>query len=182
MTNVFYYDIDNDSIKSYDIDLNEDIFKQILDLRKDNPDPYRFYLRYIDFKLKKIIDEGDIYGFSYLNDFYSKRMAGCNLTPTALDNFETSGIKISDPIGLIRGQIDVRNNIMTYSPITRSFCLQKENPYFAKETYYTTIEFTKLLENQIDHATSFYKHIGKDGDSYIKEESSKEKMKKLLRW
>ena len=183
MANVFYYDIDNDSIKSYDIDLSEDIFKQILDLRKDNPDSYRFYLRYMDSKLKEIIDKGDVRGFSYLNDFYSKRMAGCNLTPSALEGeFESGGIKISDPVRLIHGQIDVRNHIMTYSPITRSFCLQKENLGFAKETYYTTIEFTKLLKNQIDHATAFYKHIGKDEDGYIKEESSKEKMMQLLRW
>lgn len=176
MEKIYYYDITK--FDEYEIDTDKDIFEQILNIKKDTSNPYIFYLRYINSTIKKYIENSDIYSFADLRDLYTTKIACCNLTPSLENDFDESGIKLIDPLELIRGHIDIRNHIMTYSPVKHPSLLQKSD---LKETYYTTIRFEELLKNQIEYATSFYKIIGKEQDNYIKEETSKEKMKKLLR-
>lgn len=179
MANVFYYDIDK--IKSYYIDPKKDFFEQILELRKDNPNPYKFYIRLANQKLQDYIARGDVRTFAELRDLYSKLLASCNLDSTALeDDLESGGIRISDPSGLVEGQISIINHIMTYSPALEPIYTQEEDTKFAREIYYTGITFNALLINQIKHAKTFRQCVGKNENGYIKEELSKEKMIKLV--
>ena len=52
-----------------------------------------------------------------------------------------AGIKISDPSRNILGQFDIRNHVMTYSPISPYFFEERDLCKFARDDYFTTFSF-----------------------------------------
>ncbi len=183
------------SFNQYDVDLNDDIFESILYKRKDDIDCDRFFLDYIP---SSELDKYDFNDKDSLNQFRNvcvsyesprKRIGGCNLSPSKLEeDIRLSGIKLSDPDKRVLGQFDVRNHIVTYSPIFPFFYDERDITKFARDTYFTSISFEELVLNQINHAVSFFVHVGdytsardiiKYG-THIMEEVSKEKMIEYL--
>ena len=177
--------------QQYDINLNDNIFEQLLATRKNEFDSERFFLKFIQSNDLAKYNFNDKSSLSKFRDdcctFMSplKKMGGCNLRPEKLEeDIKYAGIKLSDPNGKIIGQFDIRNHIVTYSPIFPFFYEERDLIKFANDTYFTSLSFEQLIMNQIDHAIKYYIHIGnyyspKDivkYGNYIMEEVSKEKM------
>lgn len=144
MSNLF-----NDEIikfNQYDIDLNRDnIFDTILNIRKNGFDRERFFLNYITDDVLANFDFNDT---DSLNDFRNlptypyKLMGGCNVMSDMLQkDIRYAGIKISDPSRNILGQFDIRNHVMTYSPIFPYFFEERDLCKFARDDYFTTFSF-----------------------------------------
>lgn len=179
------------SFDQYDISLDGDIFADILEKRKNGIDSERFFLKYIpiaelskyDFNDKDSIKKFRDVCCSFMNPI--RGMGGCNLREEMLEkDIRYAGIKLSDPYGKIPGCFDIRNHVMTYSPIFPFFYERRDLVKFANDTYFTSIPFEMILNNQIDNATEYYIHTGnyhtaielmKYG-SYVLEQISKEKM------
>ena len=188
MANVFYDRIID--FKQYDINLNDNIFEQILEVRKREIDPKRFFLSYIS---EEDISKYDLNNEDSLNEFRdirhtsnpTKGMAGCNLMEDSIEKgIRDSGIAISDPNKKILGQFDIIDGDMIYSPIFPYFYEERDLIKFANDTYFTTIPFDQLTMNQLKYVKRFYVHVRhtkttkeiiKYG-SYIYEEISKNKM------
>ena len=164
MPNVFYDRVID--FQQYDIDLNNNIFSQILDTRKTGLDTNRFFLKYIS---KDDLSKYDLSKKESLNEFRDicctfnsplKRMAGCNLRPEMLEKgIRYAGIIISDPEKKVLGQFDVINNSIIYSPIFPYFYEERDLVKFANDEYFTTIPFEELVLNQINNANSFFVHV-----------------------
>ena len=188
MANVF---IDNiTEFNQYDIDLNKNVFDTILSLRQNSIDPQRFFLKYISSsELKKydFSDKNSINEFRdarYSNYELIKGMAGCNYAGNMGNDIREYGIILSDPSEIIKGQFNITDNIMTYSPIFPFFYEQRDLIKFASDTYFTSLTFEELLLNQINNATDYYVHVGNYRKAheianygvYILEENNKEQM------
>ena len=188
MANVF---IDNiTEFNQYDIDLNKNVFDTILSLRQNSIDPQRFFLKYISSsELKKydFSDKNSINEFRdarYFNYELIKGMAGCNYADNMGNDIREYGIILSDPSKQIRGQFNITDGIMTYSPIFPFFYEQRDLIKFASDTYFTSLTFEELLLNQINNATDYYVHVGNyrkaheiaNYGAYILEKISKEQM------
>lgn len=193
MPNVFQDQIIN--FRQYDIDSNDNIFSQILDIRKTGLDSNRFFLKYIS---KEDLSKYDFSNEESLNEFRDicstynsplKRMAGCNLRPEKLEKgIRYAGIIISDPNKKVLGQFDIIDDRIIYSPIFPFFYEERDLIKFANDEYFTTISFEDLVLNQINHANRFFVHVGnpktikdynKYGD-YIMDEIGKEQMIEYL--
>ena len=189
MANVF---IDNIiEFNQYEIDKEDDIIQSILDKRKNEFDSKRFFIEYIPSSELTKYDFNNIDSLNKFRDvcctFMSplKKMGGCNIRPEMLEkDIRYAGIKLSDPSQRILGQFDIRNNIMTYSPIFPYFYEERDLIKFANDTYFTSITFEELVMNQIKYSKKFYIHTGnyielkdiiKNGD-YILEEINREQM------
>ena len=146
MSNLF-----NDEIikfNQYDIDLNRDnIFDTILNIRKNGFDRERFFLNYITDDVLANFDFNDT---DSLNDFRN--------LPTYPIRY--AGIKISDPSRNILGQFDIRNHVMTYSPIFPYFFEESDLCKFARDDYFTTFSFFDIFMNQVNYCTDYYVHVG----------------------
>lgn len=190
MANVFIYK--TGEFNQYDISSNEDIFGSILEKRENDLDSKRFFLKYIPASLLSkynFNDENSLNEFRnvHLSIFTDsiKGMGGCNLREEMLEkDIRYAGIKLSDPYKKIPGVFDIRNSVMTYSPIFPFFYEERDLIKFANDTYFTSIPFETILINQINNATKYYIHIGnyqmaretiKYG-RYILEQISKEQM------
>ncbi len=157
------------NIKEYDIDLNDDIFKQILELRKNYLyDRERFFLNYIsdeDLSKCNFNDEESLEQFS--NDTMSKLspikgMAGCNQREEMLSKgIRYAGNIISDPNKNVLGQFDIIDNTMIYSPIFPYFYEERDLIKFARDEYFTTIPFDVLALNQIKYVKKCLIYTGK---------------------
>lgn len=165
MPNVFYDQIID--FQQYDINLNDNIFNQILETRKNKMDSERFFLRYIseeelskyDFNSKDSLKGFRDVCCSFMSPL--KGMAGCNLRPEMLErDIRYAGIILSAPDKKVLGQFDVRNGSVIYSPIFPFFYEERDLIKFANDVYFTTIPFYELVINQINHANNFYVHIG----------------------
>ena len=187
------------NIKEYDIDLNDDIFKQILEIRKNFLyDRERFFLNYIsdeDLSKYDFNDEESIEHF--LNDTKSlhspiKGMAGCNQREDMLSKgIRYAGNIISDPNKNVLGQFDIINNTMIYSPIFPYFYEERDLIKFARDEYFTTIPFDVLALNQIKYVKKCLIYTGKTLSlkelanskygSYAMEKVSKEQMKEFIK-
>ena len=193
MSNVFQDQIIN--FQQYDINLNDNIFSQILDIRKTGLDSNRFFLKYIS---KEDLSKYDFSNEESLNEFRDicstynsplKRMAGCNLRPEKLEKgIRYAGIIISDPNKKVLGQFDIIDDRIIYSPIFPFFYEERDLIKFANDDYFTTIPFEDLVLNQINHANRFFVHVGnpktiKDFNNYgdyIMNEIGKEQMIEYL--
>lgn len=165
MANVFYDRIID--FQQYDINLNENIFEQILETRKTELDSERFFLRYIsdedvskyDFNNKDSLRE--FRDIRYTCKSPIKRMAGCNLRAEMLEKgIRYAGIILSDPYKNVLGQFDVINDSMIYSPIFPFFYDERDLIKFANDVYFTTIPFDELVMNQMNYVKKFYVHVG----------------------
>lgn len=193
MSNVFYDRIVD--FQQYDINLNDNIFSQILDTRKTELDSNRFFLRFISKEDLSKYDFSDKESLNRFRDicctFYSplKRMAGCNLRPEMLEKgIRYAGIIISDPNKKVLGQFDVIDDRLIYSPIFPFFYEERDLIKFANDVYFTTIPFDELVLNQIKYSNRFFVHVrnsktikdyNKYGE-YIYEEISKSQMTEFL--
>lgn len=175
----------------YDIPTDKDIIESILEKRKNGFDKERFFLEYLpplelakyDFNDSYSLEEFRKISLSFMTPL--KGMGGCNLSEDLLQkDIRYAGIKLSDPYGKIPGAFDIRNHIVTYSPIFPFFYEERDLIKFANDTYFTSIPFEEIIMNQINHATEFYVHTGdyhtikeiaKYG-SYIFEQISKKQM------
>ncbi len=164
MPNVFHDRIID--FEQYDINLSDNIFRQILVTRKNEFDSERFFLRYIsdielsryNFNNKKSLNEFRDICCTFMNPI--KGMAGCNLRPDMLKKgIRYAGITISDPNKEILGQFHVSNDSIIYSPIFPFFYEERDLIKFANDVYFTTISFEELVMNQINCAKRFYVHI-----------------------
>ena len=172
-----------------------DIFKTILDERKDRMDSQRFFLEYIP---QDIINGYDFNNLESLKKFRNdclrfdsplQEMGGCNLVEEELQKgIRYAGIKMSDPSGKVFGSFNISQGKIIYSPIFPHFYEERDNIKFAKDEYFTSITFEEIMEKQIDLATEFYVHTGnymtlkeiaKYGD-YIFEKISKDQMLEFL--
>ena len=175
----------------YDIPIDKDIFESILEIRKKGFDSERFFLKYFpaselsryDFNNPYFLEKFRQIHLSCVNSI--KGMGGCNLREDMLqEDIRYAGIKLSDPYGKILGIFDIRNHIVTYSPIFPFFYEQRDLIKFANDTYFTSIPFEEIIMNQINHAIEFYVHIGDYRTtreivrygSYILEQISKKQM------
>ena len=182
----------NDEIikfNQYDIDLNrENIFDTILNIRKYGFDRERFFLNYITDDVLANFDFNDtdsLNEFRNLPTYPYKLMGGCNVMSDMLQkDIRYAGIKISDPSRNILGQFDIRNHVMTYSPIFPYFFDERDLCKFARDDYFTTFSFFDIFMNQVNYCTDYYVHVGnymnsKDFIKYGKykfEKISKDKM------
>jgi len=120
-------------IKCYPNKKDEDIFKIILAQRKNNLDQKRFFIDYIQ------QEELSKYDFNNKDSIKSFRricatidsplirMGGYNMDPIYLnDDIRYAGIKMSDPSEKILGSFDIRNGIITYSPIFPHFYKERD--------------------------------------------------------
>lgn len=189
MPNVFYDTIID--FKQYDIDINGNIFNQILEARKKELDKDRFFLNYIsaedlskyDFNNKESLNEFRDICCTYMKPI--KYMGGCNLRPEMQEKgLRDSGIVISDPNKNVLGQFNVRDDSVIYSPFFPLFYEERDVVKFANDEYFTTISFEELVMNQINYANKFYVHIGNPKSQkeynqygqYIMEEINKDQM------
>lgn len=175
----------------YSLEQGEDIFEKILEERKNGIDSERFFLSFIPSEELAKYDFSDKNSLKQFRDvcltFSSplKKMGGCNLREEYLSKgIRYAGIKLSDPYGKIPGAFDVRNHIITYSPIFPLFYQERDLIKFANDTYFTSMPFEEIIMNQINNAVEYYVHTGdyktardliKYG-SYIFEKVTKEQM------
>lgn len=152
--------------QQFDINLNDNVFEQILATRKNEFDSERFFLKYIpdvelskyNFDDQKSLNEFRDISFSFMTPI--KGMAGCNLRSDMLKKgIRYAGITISDPNKKILGQFHVSDDSLIYSPIFPFFYEERDLIKFANDDYYTTISFEELVMNQINCANRFYVHI-----------------------
>ena len=187
MANVF---IDNIyEFNQYDINDEENIIKSILNTREANLEK-RFFLKYIPsselskFNFNDPSSRRQFKKMCYLPRLPIKTIGGCNLEGNMGNGIREYGIILSDPTEKIKGQFNITDNIMTYSPIFPYFDEQRDLIKFANDTYFTTIPFEVILMNQINYATDYYVHVGNYRKAhevanygvYILEKISKEQM------
>lgn len=104
------------------------------------------------------------------------------------DDIRHAGIKMSDPYENIYGSFDIRNGIITYSPIFPHFYEERDLIKFANDEYFTTMTFEDIMLKQIELAQDFYVHTGsyhsfKDIEKYgkyILEKVSKDQMTEFV--
>lgn len=153
------------SFNEYELNQDEDIFEKILEERKNESDSKRFFLNYVS------SDDLLRYDFSRqdsLKDFRKicltchnpiLEMGGCNLKKENLSRgLIYGGIKLSDPFGRIPGQFDIRDHVITYSPIFPLFYKQRDLCKFANDAYFTTMTFEEIIMNQINNGVEYYVH------------------------
>lgn len=151
---------------------NEDIFDTILEERKSKIDSKRFFLEYLPMEIASHYDFDDPKALDEFRDVRLginnpiMRMGGCNLAPYFLEKDKESGslryagIKMSDPYGKILGSFDMRDKIVTYSPIFPHFYEERDLCKFASDTYFTTMKFEDIMKIQIDNANECFVHVG----------------------
>lgn len=151
----------------YEFDDMDDIFESILEKRQTNTDAKRFFLEYLPRNEFLKYDFNDL---SSIKKFRSAclsvdrpllSMGGYNMDPNQLqDDIRYVGVKMSDPYGKIYGSFDIRNGLITYSPIFPHFYEERDLSKFAIDKYFTPMSFEDIMTQQIGLASSFYVHIG----------------------
>lgn len=165
MNNIYKDDIFK--FNQYTLNPEEDIFKKILEIRKNEIDSKRFFLKYIPNNELNKYNFNDLNSLeNFRNDCFKwnsplKNMGGCNLIDEEIKKgIRYAGIKLSDPYGKIIGVFNISNNVILYSPIFPLFYEERDLIKFAEETYFTPISFEELIINQINSAHDYYVHIG----------------------
>lgn len=181
----------------YTICEDENIFDAILDERKEEIDGKRFFLEYIP---KEVLENYNFEDLESLKKFRNDclgirspkmKMGGCNLDPDYLDEdrktgyLRYAGIKLSDPYGSIYGSFDMRDGILTYSPLFPHFYEERDLGKFARDTYFTTMTFEAIMQVLIDKANECFIHTGNCCElgvksPYILEKVTKDEMLKCV--
>ena len=147
---------------------NGDIFESILESRKNDIDKDRFYIKFlpvIEFEKYNFNDKQSLREFRdicFSIDTPIMPMGGCNLWERYMSDMRISGKKISDPYGRIYGSFDIRNGIITYSPLFAHFYNERDVAKFANDQYFTTMTFEDIMKYQIEVSNQFYVHTGYD--------------------
>lgn len=166
MNKIFY----DNFFKMNEIPLRSDgdVFESILESRKNDIDKDRFYIKFlpvIEFEKYNFNDKQSLREFRdicYSIDTPIMPMGGCNLWERYMSDMRISGKKISDPYGRIYGSFDIRNGIITYSPLFAHFYNERDVAKFANDQYFTTMTFEDIMKYQIDVSNQFYVHTGYD--------------------
>jgi len=155
------------NFEQFDVGSNEDIFLRILKEKEQEKDNKRFFLNYVP---DHVLSRYDFRNSDSINEFRNAcigidsplmPMGGCNLGEEFKNKgIRYTGIKISDPFGIIPGVFDINNKIITYSPIFPLFYLDRDNIKYAKDIYFTSITFQEIILNQINSAIEYYVHVG----------------------
>ena len=74
------------------------------------------------------------------------------------EDMRVSGKKISDPYGRVLGSFDIRDGIITYSPLFNHFYNERDVAKFANDQYFTTMTFEEIMRLQIEIANKFLVH------------------------
>ena len=141
-----------------------DVFASILESRKDEIDRDRFFLKFlpnVEFEKYNFNETNSLRMFRdicFTIDSPVMPMAGCNLLEKNMEDMRISGKKISDPYGKIYGTFDIRNGIITYSPLFNHFYNERDVGKFANDEYFTTMSFEDIMKYQIHKANEFYVH------------------------
>lgn len=175
-------------IEEIKVQPDEELFERILNERKNEIDSERFFLKYIspsdlekyDFSDKKSVNEFREKSFTFISPI--KPMGGCNLY--LKEDIRYNGIKVSDPYGQIEGVFDIRNKIVTYSPIFPHLYIERDIIKFADDSYFTSISFEEIMRRIINKQEKFVLHTGNYKTSsdiskrgqYILEDVTKEDM------
>lgn len=162
MSKVFY----DNFFKMKEIECPDgDVFTAILNSRKNNFDRERFFIKYLpasekekyDFRNEESLDS--FRDICFTIDSPILPMGGCNLWQRYMDDdMRNSGIKMSDPYGKVFGSFDVRNGVVTYSPLFQHFYNERDVAKFANDQYFTTMTFEEIMRVQIEMANSFFVH------------------------
>lgn len=141
-----------------------DIFESILENRKNDIDKDRFF---IDFLPSEEFLKYDFNNPDSLNEFREScftinpptmPMGGCNLWEKYMYDMRISGKKISDPYGRVLGCFDIKDGVITYSPLFAHFYNERDVAKFANDSYFTTMSFEEILKYYIKHSHEFYVH------------------------
>ena len=179
------------------LEITDNLFDIILDERKKGIDPKRFFLHFVS---QRELEAYDFNNPDSLKKFRNDRltgrvplmkMGGCNLHPDYLERDQRSGylryagIKMSDPYGNIPGSFDVRNQVITYSPLFPHFYDERDQCKFANDTYFTTMTFEDIMKVQIEHAEECFVHVKNSYElgrksPYVLEKITKEQMTEFV--
>lgn len=141
-----------------------DIFESILESRKNDLDKDRFF---IDFLPNEEFLKYDFHNRESLREFRDicsccdtpiMPMGGCNLWEKYMYDMRISGKKISDPYGRIYGCFDIKDGVITYSPLFAHFYNERDVAKFANDRYFTTMTFEEIMKYYIEHSQEFYVH------------------------
>lgn len=182
-------------MEQFPIQPGEDVFKLILEARKDDIDKDRFFLEFLPQECASAYDFSNPNSYRsftdicYTIDTPIMKMGGYNMEPKYLSgDIRIGGIKMSDPYGKIYGSFDIRNGIITYNPLFPHFYEERDLIKFAHDTYFTTMTFEDIMMGQISAAESFYVNVGKHyqirdiikNGLYILEKVSSEQMTEFV--
>ncbi|MDD3048799.1 MAG: hypothetical protein PHQ89_02255 [Bacilli bacterium] len=154
------------SYKEIFVDPKEDLLTAVLNEKNiDDYDCDRFYLEYLP---QDFLNDFDFSNAESLKQFRKSyyalnnplnSMCACNLSNLSND-IRYNGLKISDPNGEIYGSFDIRNNIITYSPIFPHIYEERDLIKMANTTYFTGMTFEEIMKEQINKYSNFYVHTG----------------------
>ena len=146
-----------------------DIFESILESRKNDLDKDRFFIGFLPNEELLKYDFNNSKSLSDFRDICSSidspimPMGGCNLWERNMYDMRISGKKISDPYGKILGVFDIKNGVVTYSPLFAHFYNERDVAKFANDSYFTTMSFEEIMKYYIEKSQEFYVHT----DNYI---------------
>lgn len=182
-------------LDEYILDDDSDIFEEIIKRRQNIADKDRFFLKFVP---KEIMERYDLSNPDSVENFRNIcytidspliLMGGYNMSQKQLtDDIRYAGIKLSDPYGKIYGTFDIRNGIITYSPLFAHFSEERDVVKFAHDEYFTTATFEEIMLRQIEKAKECRLHIGNYSSlndimkygNYVLENISKEQMINFL--
>jgi len=154
-------------LDEYVFDDNSDIFEEILKQRQNETDKNRFFLNFVPQEIMKrynLSNPNSVESFRnmcYMIDSPVVLMGGYNMDSNELTpDIRYAGIKLSDPYEKIYGTFDIRNGIITYSPLFAHFSKERDVVKFARDEYFTTATFEEIMLSQIKKAKECRLHIG----------------------
>lgn len=164
MNKIFY----DNFFKMSELELSDDgdLFETIIESRKTVVDKDRFF---VDFLPSEEFSKYDFNDTQSLRDFRNiycsietpvMPMGGCNLWERYMCDMRISGKKISDPYGKILGAFDIKNGVVTYSPLFAHFYSERDVAKFANDHYFTTMSFEEIMKYYIEKSSEFYVHTG----------------------
>jgi len=141
-----------------------DVFESILESRKNALDKDRFFIDFLpsdeflkyDFNNRESLRE--FRNICFTIDTPIMPMGGCNLWEKYMYDMRISGKKISDPYGKIFGCFDIKDGVITYSPLFAHFYNERDVAKFANDRYFTTMTFEETMKYYIEHSQEFYVH------------------------
>lgn len=162
MSKIFY----DNFFRMNEIKLIDDgaIFESILESRKNDLDKDRFFIDFLpseeflkyDFNNRESLRE--FRNICFTIDTPIMPMGCCNLWEKYMYDMRISGKKISDPYGKIFGCFDIKDGVITYSPLFTHFYNERDVAKFANDRYFTTMTFEEIMKYYIEHSHEFYVH------------------------
>ena len=162
MSKIFY----DNFFKMKEIELKKDgdIFESILESRENSFNKDRFYIgflpneEFLKYDFNNPNSLSDFRDICVTIDSPIMPMGGCNLWEKYMYDMRISGKKISDPYGQVLGTFDIKNGVVTYSPLFAHFYNERDVAKFANDHYFTTMSFEEIMKYYIEKSQEFYVH------------------------